>query len=90
MTERTYTITKNDETGDVTITYSEPEGLKNKDNRPVHFFWTTTVAPDGISTTTPLMIVSPVQPENGEKPGVVNINEISDADKPVYPNINEI
>ena len=36
------------------------------------------------------MIVSPVQPENGEKPGVVNINEISDADKPVYPNINEI
>ena len=72
----TYTIKKDDETGEVTVTYSEPEGLKDKDGRPVSFFWTTTVALDGTSTTTPLMIASPVQPANGEKPGVVNINEI--------------
>jgi hypothetical protein len=46
----TYTITKNDETGAVTIRYSEPEGF------PFKFHWETTVALDGTSTTTPLTV----------------------------------
>ena len=46
----TYTLSKNAETGAVTIRYSEPEGL------PIHFHWETTIAPDGTTTTTALAI----------------------------------
>ena len=46
----TYTITKNDETGAVTIRYSEPKGF------PFKFSWETTVALDGTSTTTPVIV----------------------------------
>ena len=45
----TYTITKNDATGEVTIRYSEPKGF------PFKFHWETTVALDGTSTTTPIV-----------------------------------
>ena len=44
----TYTLSRNADTGAVTIRYSEPEGL------PVKFHWETTVALDGSSTTTPI------------------------------------
>ena len=46
----TYTIAKNDETGAVTIRYSEPKGF------PFKFSWETTVALDGTSTTTPVIV----------------------------------
>ena len=48
----TYTITKNDETGAVTIRYSEPNGF------PFSFHWETTVALDGTSTTTTVEVVA--------------------------------
>ena len=48
----TYTLSKNAETGAITIHYSEPEGL------PVHFHWETTIATDG-STTSTAMEVEP-------------------------------
>ena len=48
----TYTLSKNTETGAITIRYSEPEGL------PVHFHWETTIATDG-STTSTAMEVEP-------------------------------
>ncbi len=41
---------KDDATGAVTVTYSEPEGF------PFHFHWTATVALDGTTTTTPMVI----------------------------------
>ena len=44
----TYTLSRNDDTGAVTIRYSEPEGM------PVKFHWETTVALDGSSTSTPM------------------------------------
>ena len=46
----TFTLSRNDETGAITVRYSEPAGL------PVHFHWETTVALDGSTTTTPLVI----------------------------------
>lgn len=46
----TYTLSKNDETGAVTIRYSEPEGF------PFKFHWETTVALDGVSTTTQIVV----------------------------------
>ncbi|MBO7535060.1 MAG: hypothetical protein J6T46_13810 [Victivallales bacterium] len=46
----TYTLSKNEETGAVTIRYSEPEGF------PKHFHWETTIGLDGTSTTTPFVI----------------------------------
>ena len=46
----TYTLAKNDETGAVTIRYSEPEGF------PFKFHWETTVALDGTPTTTPITV----------------------------------
>ena len=49
-TALTYTLSKNDETGAITVTYSEPEGF------PFHFHWTATVAIDGTTTTTPMVI----------------------------------
>ena len=49
-TPMTYTLSRNDETGAVTIRYSEPEGF------PFKFHWETTVALDGTSSTTPVVI----------------------------------
>ena len=46
----TYTLSKNDETGAVTIRYSEPQGF------PFKFHWETTVALDGTSTTTQVAV----------------------------------
>ena len=46
----TYTLSKNEATGSVTIHYSEPTGF------PFHFHWETTVALDGTSTTTPITV----------------------------------
>ena len=50
-----YTLSKDDETGAVTITYSSPKTL------PVKFSWTTTVAVDGSCTSTPLVVEPPVK-----------------------------
>ncbi|MBQ3808150.1 MAG: hypothetical protein II840_09380 [Kiritimatiellae bacterium] len=46
----TFTISRNDDTGAVTIRYSEPKGL------PVKFSWTTTIDVDGNSVTTPMRV----------------------------------
>ena len=46
----TYTLAKDDATGAVTVTYSEPEGF------PLHFHWTATIALDGTTTTTEMVV----------------------------------
>ena len=46
----TFTLSRNDETGAVTIKYSEPKGF------PVKFNWTTTIDVDGNAVTTPMRI----------------------------------
>ena len=48
-----FTLSRNAETGAVTITYTSPEEL------PVKFSWTATVAIDGTVTSTPFTIVDP-------------------------------
>ena len=45
-----YTLTKNDETGDITIKYTSPEAL------PFKFEWTATVDISGNVTTTPMAV----------------------------------
>lgn len=55
----TFTLSKNNETGAVTIVTSEPHGFKDKDDRPLRFHWTTTVALDGTATSTPMVIEPP-------------------------------
>jgi hypothetical protein len=49
----TYTLSKNDETGAITIHYSEPEGF------PFKFSWETTVNIDGHATSTPIDVEEP-------------------------------
>ena len=49
-TALTYTLSKNAETGAITVTYSEPQGF------PFHFHWTATISIDGTTTTTPIMV----------------------------------
>ena len=56
----TYTLSRNDETGAITIRYSEPEGM------PVKFHWETTVALDGSSTSTPIQFTETLE-ESGNK-----------------------
>ncbi len=46
-------LAKDAETGAVTIRYSSPKAL------PVKFSWTTTIAVDGSSTSTPMVIEQP-------------------------------
>ena len=46
----TFTLSRNDETGAVTIKYSEPAGF------PVKFNWTTTIDVDGNTTSTPMRL----------------------------------
>ena len=46
----TFTLAKDAQTGAVTVTYSEPVGC------PVKFRWTTTIAIDGSTVTTPLVV----------------------------------
>ncbi len=46
----TYTLSRDDESGGVTVRYSEPR------NFPVKFSWETTIQPDGSSTSTPMVI----------------------------------
>ena len=50
-----YTLSKNDETGAVTIQYSSPKHL------PVQFSWTTTVGVDGSCSSTPMVVDPPVK-----------------------------
>ena len=49
-----YTLSKNEDTGAVTIHYSEPEGF------PFKFHWETTVNLDGHSTSTPIEVEDPI------------------------------
>ncbi len=49
-TPLTYTLLKNEETGVITVRYSEPAGF------PIHFHWTATVALNGTVASTPLVI----------------------------------
>ena len=56
----TYTLSRNDDTGAITIRYSEPEGM------PVKFHWETTVALDGSSTSTPIQFTETLE-ESGKK-----------------------
>jgi hypothetical protein len=56
----TYTLSRNDDTGAITIHYSEPEGM------PVKFHWETTVALDGSSTSTPIPSTETLE-ESGNK-----------------------
>ena len=53
-----FTLSKNAQTGDVTIKYTSPKVL------PFSFEWTATVRPDGFVTTTPLQF------ERGQPPAV--------------------
>ena len=46
----TYTLAKDQETGAITIRYSEPEGF------PVHFHWETTIALDGSTASTQMEV----------------------------------
>ena len=48
-----YTLSRNDETGDVTITYTSPAEL------PVKFTWSATVGIDGSVTRTPFTVQNP-------------------------------
>lgn len=50
----TYTLSKNDETGAITIHYSEPEGF------PFKFSWKTTINVDGFATSTPIEVEEPI------------------------------
>jgi hypothetical protein len=56
----TYTLSKNAETGAVTVRYSEPAGF------PVKFHWETTIDINGISTSTPMAVEVPA--ENRQNP----------------------
>ena len=49
-----YTLSRDDETGAVTIKYSSPEGL------PFRFSWTATVDVEGNITSTPLSFEKPL------------------------------
>ena len=44
------TLSRDNETGAVTIRYSEPKGL------PIKFSWTTTIDVDGNAVTTPMLV----------------------------------
>ena len=46
----TYALAKDDATGAITVTYSEPAGF------PVHFHWTSTITLDGTVTSTPMVV----------------------------------
>ena len=48
----TFTLSRDNETGAVTIRYSEPKGL------PVKFSWATTIDVDGNAVTTPMQVES--------------------------------
>ena len=50
-----YTLSRNNDTGAVTIHFANPDGL------PVHFSWQTTIDIDGNATSTP-MVVTPPRP----------------------------
>ena len=53
-----FTLSKDAETGDVTIKYSSPEGL------PFKFEWTATVRNDGYVSTTPMKFAQPASLPN--------------------------
>jgi hypothetical protein len=46
----TFTLSKDNDTGAVTIAYNEPAGF------PFKFHWTTTVALYGTTTSTPMVV----------------------------------
>ena len=54
----TYTLSKDADTGDITVRYSEPAGF------PAKFHWTTTIHLDGSTSTTPLVVDQPPPPAN--------------------------
>ena len=56
-TAMTFTLSKDNATGAVTIAYNEPAGF------PFKFHWTTTVALDGTITSTPMVVEHPQQPQ---------------------------
>ena len=53
----TFAIERNDETGAVTVHFSEPEGF------PFKFHWTATIALDGTMTATNMVLENPPLPE---------------------------
>ena len=54
----TYTLSKDADTGDITVRYTEPAGF------PAKFHWTTTIHLDGSTSTTPLVVDQPPPPAN--------------------------
>ena len=52
-TPLTYTLLKNEETGVITVRYSEPAGF------PIKFSWECAIALDGTSTATQMNVVAP-------------------------------
>lgn len=58
-----FTLSRDDATGTVTVRCSEPKGFKDRDDRPIRFHWTTTVALDGTVTSTPMVVEAPPQPQ---------------------------
>ena len=57
-----FEISKNEETGMITVKYTNPEAL------PIRFSWTATIDVNGIMTTTPMVI----EKVNGGAPAVDN------------------
>ena len=51
-----FTLSRDDATGTVTVLCSEPKGFKDSGGHPIHFHWTTTVALDGTVTSTPMVV----------------------------------
>lgn len=49
-TALTYTLSKNADTGAITVVYSEPQGF------PFRFHWSATIAVDGTTTTTEMVV----------------------------------
>ncbi|MCR5414771.1 MAG: hypothetical protein K6F50_08645 [Kiritimatiellae bacterium] len=60
----TYTLSRDDATGSITVRYSEPEGF------PLKFSWTTTIDVNGNSVTTPVVVEKESAADGGKDASV--------------------
>lgn len=58
-----FTLSRDDETGAVTVVCQEPNGFKDQHGNPIRFHWTTTVALDGTVASTPMVVEAPPPPQ---------------------------
>jgi len=52
----TYTLSKNADTGAITVRYSEPEGFSDPDGVPIRFHWETVIQLNGSSESTAIVV----------------------------------